>query len=340
VAADVNNDRFPDIYFSSQGQGNYLFINEGTGGKAQFTLAPSSTVVHEPSKSFPCWNFDFDNDGHEDLFVSGYTNDGTPATHWMMSRMGKPDRTLLPKLYHNSGNLVFEEVGFQMGLDEVAFTMGCNFGDINSDGYLDFYLATGNPQYQSIVPNKMYLNIEGERFADVSYSGGFANIQKGHGVSFGDLDHDGDEDLYVVIGGAVDGDAFYNCLFENPNEHRHHWIVLTLEGVAANKPAIGARVEVSVKENGKIRSIHRTVTSGASFGGNSLALEIGLRKAEQIEKVKIHWPCRDCPAEEISGVAINKAYHIVQGEGRAIASDYSPVQFRAMTGHPGHEHHH
>ena len=95
-----------------------------------------------------------------------------------------------------------------MGLNEVAYTMGCNFGDINTDGFLDFYLATGNPLYQSLVPNKMYLNMEGQQFEDVSYSGGFANIQKGHGVGFGDLDHDGDEDLYVVIGGAYDGDSF------------------------------------------------------------------------------------------------------------------------------------
>lgn len=210
------------ISFSPLGAPNLLFINQGYTGKNGFAIPGPETILAEPDKSFPCWSFDYDNDGHEDIFVSSFSNEDTPATQWMKSHMGTADPNFLPKLYHNKGNLQFEEVGIKMGLTEVAFTMGCNFGDINSDGFLDFYLATGNPMFQAIVPNKMYLNMEGKRFEDISYSGGFANIQKGHGVGFGDLDHDGDEDLYVVIGGSYDGDQFYNCLFENPNPDQNN----------------------------------------------------------------------------------------------------------------------
>ncbi|HUR29840.1 MAG TPA: VCBS repeat-containing protein, partial [Saprospiraceae bacterium] len=243
VATDVNNDKYPDMYFSSLHNGAFLFINqEKTPGKRFYVQAGPASGISDPQRGFPSFSFDYDNDGLEDLFTSSFINDESPAYHWMTSHMGKAKPEYLPKLYHNKGNLIFDEVGVDMGLTEIAFTMGCNYGDINTDGYLDFYLATGNPLYQSIVPNKMYLNMQGRKFEDVSYSGGFANIQKGHGVAFGDPDHDGDEDIYAVIGGAYEGDMFYNCFFENPNEHNNNWIVLKLAGVRANKPAIGARV--------------------------------------------------------------------------------------------------
>jgi len=222
-------------------------------------------------------------------------------------------------------------------LTEVAFTMGCNFGDINTDGFLDFYLATGNPLFQALVPNKMYLNMDGKRFEDVSYAGGFSNIQKGHGVGFGDLDHDGDEDLYVVIGGAVDGDTYFNCLYENPNPDKNNWVVLKLIGTTANKAAIGARVAINVEENGKERMIYRVVTSGASFGANSLALEVGLRKSAKINSVKVQWPCKDCPDQVFSGLSINKAYELTEGQSTAKELQYGAVK---MHGQGVQAHHH
>lgn len=338
VATDVNNDRYPDIYFTSLGDGNYLFLNEddGQGGRV-FREPGPMTNVNAPVKSFPCWSFDYNNDGMEDLFVSSYNNDIPPVTFWMESKTGKADLAYLPKLYVNKGNLQFDEVGYSSGLTEVAFTMGCNFGDINTDGYLDFYLATGNPAYQSLVPNKMYLNMDGKRFEDVSYSGGFANVQKGHGVGFGDLDHDGDEDIYVVIGGAFDGDFFYNTLYENPNEKKGNWVVLDLEGTTANKKAIGARVMLTVTEGGKERKIYRTVTSGASFGGNSLILEVGLGKATTIKSVNIQWPCKDCPDQEYTGMEINKAYKLTQGTTAPGAIVYDAVRL-GYGGSQEHQH--
>jgi len=339
VAPDVNNDRYPDLFISNLKMDNVLLVNQDVNGKRVFKPIESTENPGKPLNSFPCWSFDYDNDGLEDLFVSGYSFDLPSAMEWMNSKMGKPDKAILPKLYHNKGNLKFEEVGFDMGLNEVAFTMGCNYGDINTDGFLDFYLATGNPHYQSLVPNKMYLNMEGKSFEDVSYAGGFANIQKGHGVGFGDLDHDGDEDIYVVIGGAYEGDGFYNCLFENPNADKNNWVVLKLVGTTANKAAIGARLTISVQEGGVDRKICRTVTSGASFGGNSFAIEAGLRKATSINSVTIQWPCKDCPDQVFTGLDINKSYLITQGEAKAKMQEYTYVPFSTKQNHSAHEHH-
>jgi hypothetical protein len=184
----------------------------------------------------------------------------------------------------------------------------------------------------------MYLNMDGKRFEDVSYSGGFANIQKGHAVSFGDLDRDGDEDMYVVIGGAFDGDNFYNCLFENPNDAKNNWLVLKLEGTQSNKMAVGARVAISVQENGKERMIYRTVTSGASFGANSLNLEVGLRQADVINKVTVTWPCKDCPQQTFTGMEINKAYKLTQEKTTPEALTYTAAAFKKNAAHD-HGHH-
>lgn len=340
VATDVNNDKYPDLYFSTLGDGTMLFINQGFNkGQKGFIQAGPTSNIGLPHRCFPSWSFDFDNDGNEDLFTSAYTSEGTPSMHWMLSHEGKADPAFLPKLYHNEGNVVFEEVGQKMGLNEVAYTMGCNFGDINTDGYLDFYLSTGNPAYQSLVPNKMYLNMDGKKFEDVSYSGRFANIQKGHGVAFGDPDHDGDEDIFVVIGGAFDGDIFYSSFFENPNEHNNNWVVLKLNGTKANKSAIGARVAVSIQEGGKERKIYRIVSSGASFGGNSLNLEVGLRKATSITHVTIQWPCKDCPDQVFTGLEINKAYLLTQDQAEPSALPYAKVAFKEMANQPSHMDH-
>nr|WP_262696933.1 CRTAC1 family protein [Ulvibacterium marinum] len=168
--------------------------------------------------------------------------------------------------------------------------MGCNYGDLDNDGFLDFYLGTGTPNLNAIIPNRMYRNIEGKSFEDVTFQGGFGHIQKGHGIAFFDYDNDGDQDIYEVLGGAVSGDTFQNILFENRG-NTNAWITLRLVGKTANRSAIGARIKITVKDiNGGERSIYTTVSSGGSFGASSLQQEIGLGEIQEIKEVKIWWP--------------------------------------------------
>ena len=89
----------------------------------------------------------------------------------------------------------------------VFATMGCNFGDFDNDGFLDLYLGTGDPDLSTLVPNRMFKNVAGERFAEITASSGTGNLQKGHGVSCADWDRDGDVDLFIEMGGAVNGDG-------------------------------------------------------------------------------------------------------------------------------------
>ena len=164
--------------------------------------------------------------------------------------------------------------------------MGCNFGDFDNDGWPDLFLGTGYPLYDAYEPNVAYRNDGKGRFDEVTFTMGVGHLPKGHGVSFGDIDNDGDQDVFVELGGFFPGDYFYNALFVNPG-HGRHWITLKLEGVKSNRAAIGARVKVVTAEG---RAIYSTVSSGSSFGGNSLQQEIGLGGAAGRLTLEIAWP--------------------------------------------------
>ena len=145
------------------------------------------------------------------------------------------------------------------------------------------------------MPNVMYRNDAGRRFQNVTYSGGFGHLQKGHGIAFGDLDNDGDQDVFEQMGGAYPGDAYPSVLYHNPG-HGNAWISLELVGRTTNRSAIGARIEVDVEESpGKAngasnRTIYATVGTGGSFGGSSLRQEIGLGDIESIAELRVVWP--------------------------------------------------
>ena len=156
--------------------------------------------------------------------------------------------------------------------------MAGNFGDLDNDGYLDFYLGTGYPDYEALMPNVMYRNRRGTGFADVTSAGGFGHLQKGHGIAFADLDNDGDQDVFEQMGGFLPGDKYFNVAFENPG-FGNHWIGVELVGVRSNRSAIGARIRAEVVENGRRRSIYKHVNSGGSFGANPLRQTIGLGEA-------------------------------------------------------------
>ncbi len=66
------------------------------------------------------------------------------------------------------GGKGFEDVTREAGLDMVFATMGSNFGDFDNDGFLDMYLGTGDPSFATLVPNRMFKNVAGQRFAEIT----------------------------------------------------------------------------------------------------------------------------------------------------------------------------
>lgn len=320
AAGDFDNDGDLDLYVSNLGP-NRLYRNNADG---TFTdVAPAAGVSEPAGRSFACWFFDYDNDGWLDLFAAAYDSDiGDIAADYL----GRSHDGVPPRLYHNNGDGTFSDVAKEMGLSHPYLPMGANFGDVDYDGYLDIYLATGDPGYQSLMPNVMLRNDAGRRFQDVTTSGGFGHLQKGHGVAFGDLDNDGDQDIYHQLGGFVPGDRFHNALFANPG-HGNRFIVVKLVGQDGNASAVGARIRVVTDMLDAERTIHRAVGCVSSFGGSPLRQEIGLGKARTINRIEIDWP-RGKQTQTVTDVPLDAMIQIVQGEPGFHRLEFRRINFK------------
>ena len=314
VFGDYDNDGWPDLYVSILGRPNRLFRNLGgqRGGMPKFADVTAQAGVAEPLTSFTCWFFDYDNDGWPDIFVSGYQ-----ATLSNIVREVRGDKAHAqgerPRLYHNNHDGTFKDVSHEAHLDQLLLTMGANYGDLDNDGYLDLYLGTGAPPLITLVPNRMFRNASGRYFEDVTTSGGFGSLQKGHGVAFGDIDHSGNQDVVEEMGGAFTSDKFWTAIYKNPG-HGNHWVKLRLTGVQANRFAVGARIRIAVEEEGKRREIFSTVGSGGSFGAQSLRPHIGLGRATAIELLEIRWPGSGLVQQFQGPLAADATYEIREGQ--------------------------
>jgi len=338
TAGDYDNDGDLDLYVSNFIEPNRLYRNNGDG---TFTDVARSAGVTEPSGprrssgssqdvvtgmsptagcSFPTWFFDYNNDGWLDVFVAGYDAD---IEDLVADYMGVTHKATNPCLYRNNGDGTFTNVAEAVNLNHPYLPMGANFGDLDNDGYLDFYLGTGDPNFLTLMPNVMLRNDRGERFQNVTQSGGFGHLQKGHGVSFADLDNDGDQDIHHEIGGAYPADKFRNALFLNPG-HGHGYLTVKLVGNTSNRAAMGARLGLLLDTPGGPREVHRAVGSVSSFGGSPLRQEIGVGDATNIRQLDVWWPTSDT-RQRFSDVAVNQMIRITEGSDAFERVDYKPI---------------
>jgi FG-GAP-like repeat/ASPIC and UnbV len=313
---DYDNDGYPDLYVSNYGEENFFYHNKRNG---TFTEIAKQLRIEKPLMSFPTWFFDYDNDGLLDLFVASFVPSVTEVARGFL---GMPPQAETMKLYRNDGKGGFEDATKEIGLSRVVPTMGANFGDLDNDGFLDFYLGTGAPSYAALMPNFMFRNRGGRSFVDVTAATGTGHLQKGHGVAFGDINNDGDQDIYVNIGGFVPGDSYNKALFANPGND-NNWISIKLLGIKTNRQGIGAKIKLTLIDPLGQRSLrYREVNAGGSFGASSLAQNIGLGKAKQIETLEISWPGSNT-RQTFQAVGVNQFIEI-----KEMATDYQrrPLQ--------------
>lgn len=194
---DINGDNLPDIYFCGNMTSNRLYIN-----KDDFVfedVTEKAGVSCGGSWSAGVSLADVNGDGLPDIYVC---------------KSGRPDSdNRRNALFINNGDLTFTEKAREFGLDVLGLSNHASFFDYDRDGDLDCYLL--NNSFQSVTEfdirpgqreirdtlgaNKLFRN-DGGRFTDVSEEAGIygSKIGFGLGVSIGDVNCDGWQDIYVA----------------------------------------------------------------------------------------------------------------------------------------------
>jgi hypothetical protein len=192
---DYNNDGFPDILITCVGQ-NRLFKNTGKGTFIDVTAA-SGLGKRQAFSTSALW-FDYDRDGHLDLFICNYVK-WSPEHDVFCSLDGKQKSYCTPEayvgqtcwLFHNRGNGTFEDVTASSGIfDSSSKSLGVAMFDHDQDGWPDLLVANDTQ------PNKLYRNQRNGTFKDVALDAGIAfsaegKARAGMGVDIGDYDNSG-----------------------------------------------------------------------------------------------------------------------------------------------------
>jgi peroxiredoxin len=158
--------------------------------------------------------------------------------------------------------------------------------------------------------NCCFLNLPGDRFANISASSGLDVPDDGRAVVVTDWDQDGDLDLWIS-----NRNAPRLRFFRNNHPARGHYLALRLvgNGKTSNLDAIGARVEVHSRELDGRRLI-QTLRAGDGFMAQSSKwLHFGLGRMQTVSSVSVRWP--GGKMESFSGLNLNRRYQIVQGTG-------------------------
>ena len=134
-------------------------------------------------------------------------------------------------------------------------------------------------------PNALFLKRE-DAYIEIGQQAGVANLGKGHGAAFADINEDGNLDIYLGSGGHYPGDVWPNSLYLNSGT-QFNSVSINLMGSENNQFSIGANVTV---HSGQYSRIQR-LDAGSGFGStNSYLLHYGLGVHDRIDSVFVSWP--------------------------------------------------
>jgi hypothetical protein len=202
AVADYDNDGFPDILITAVGQ-NRLFKNTGKGTFVDVT--EKAGLGGRSSFSTSAMWFDFDRDGHLDLFVCNYVK--WSAEHDIYCSVdGKRKSYCTPEAYHgstcwlfrNRGDGTFEDVTAKSGIfDTTSKSLGVALVDYDRDGWPDVLVANDTQ------PNKLYRNLRNGTFEDVAVRAGVAfsedgKARAGMGVDVADYENSGTPGIVIT----------------------------------------------------------------------------------------------------------------------------------------------
>ncbi len=300
LAADFDNDGWPDVYVSSDTGLSMLYHNNHNGTFTEVGVPAGCALSGQGTRQggMGAATADYDGDGWLDLVKVNFAGD--PTT-----------------LYHNNGDGTFSDVSQQAGLGAITqyVGMGVGFLDFDNDGWKDIFVADGHvyPEADRIKgipgfkqPNVLFRNLGNGRFADVSSTAGpgLKIVASSHGCAFADYDNDGDIDILISNNNEPPD------LLRNEGGNKRHWLLVKCLGTRSNRSAIGARVRVVSGQRAQMEE----VISGSSFLSQSdLRLHFGLGQAKAADLVEVTWPSG--LKESLRSVPANQVVTLEEGRG-------------------------
>jgi hypothetical protein len=306
LAADINGDGWPDLFFANDYGVSELYLNEPApgGGRRFREVGAESGIGHSPKSGMNASIGDIMNSGTEAIYVS---NISEPGILVQGNNLWVPDG---PSSTH------FTNLASVMGIELGGWSFGAQFGDLNNRGYLDLYLVNGyvtgpredsywydfsqitggNARIISDAANwpamggrslagrqhkRLWLNGGDGRFEEVAQAVGADDLHDGRAVAMADLENKGALDIVVA------NQAGPLLLYRNTVDPSMGWLELDLEGTRSNRDAVGARV--TVRWNGQEQEQQVVAASGYA-AQNQHRLHFGLGPKPAVESVTIRWP--------------------------------------------------
>ena len=306
VAADFDNDGWPDIYVACDSTPSLLFRNNHDGTFTEEGLergvALSEDGMEQAGMGVGVGDFKLDGNLH---LVKTHFSDDTPAVYWNDGKGGFRDAT------RRSG----------LGVETRYVCWGVGVVDLDNDGSPDIFWVTGGiyPELRAKLPSSpfetprvVFRNLGKGQFEELIGQAG-PGVDAPHasrGCAFGDFDNDGDMDVLIVNQNEPPS------LLRNDVTGGNHWIKLKLTGVESNRSAIGARVTVRYGDRIQAQEV---LSQSSYLSVNDRRLHFGLGSVDTVD-IEIRWPLGR--VEKLSAVRAGQLIHVTEGSGITRAQQF------------------
>ncbi len=276
IAADLDNDGWPDIYVACDSTPSLLLMNNHDGTFREEGVVRGVALSEDglEQAGMGIGVGDYNLDGALDLF----------KTHFVDDTNG---------LYRNDGKGNFDDVTLRakIGVETHFICWGAGIVDLDNDGWPDLFMVTGNvypqlektmPNYPAKTPRVVFRNLGNGSFEELIEEAGpgIAASHCSRGCAFGDFDNDGDLDILIINLNEPPS------LLRNDMRGANHWLKLKLIGTKSNRSAIGA--QVLLRYGNKVQ-VQEVLSQSSFYSANDSRLHFGLG-AEKTCDIQVRWP--------------------------------------------------